>query len=76
MQAPPDAVPLIFGLHCTCVFSYLSKPLKCMIAHRRVRVGWMLDALNLNPLETSPSKQQSHTFRMRKSLDIMYSTEK
>ena len=25
-----DAVPLIFGLHCTCVFSYLSKPLKCI----------------------------------------------
>ena len=23
-------VPLIFGLHCTCVFSYLSKPLKCI----------------------------------------------
>ena len=27
VQAPSDAVPLIFGVHCTCVFSYLSKPL-------------------------------------------------
>ena len=27
VQAPSDAVALIFGLHCTCVFSYLSKPL-------------------------------------------------
>ena len=30
VQAPSDVVPLIFGLHYTCVFSYLSKPLKCI----------------------------------------------
>ena len=30
LQISSDAVPLIFGLHCTCVFSYLSKPLKCI----------------------------------------------
>ena len=27
VQAPSDAVPLIFGLHCTCAFSYLFEPL-------------------------------------------------
>ena len=27
VQAPSDVVPLTFGLHCTCFFSYLSKPL-------------------------------------------------
>ena len=25
-----NPLPLIFGFHCTCVFSYLSKPLKCI----------------------------------------------
>ena len=30
-QVPSDATPLIFGLHCICVFSYFSKTLSLVV---------------------------------------------
>ena len=35
-QAPSDAVPLMFGLHCSCVLSYLYKPLKCITPVKKI----------------------------------------
>ena len=38
VQVSSDAARLIFGLHCSCVFCYLSKPLKVYITSLRTLV--------------------------------------
>ena len=46
VQAPSDAVPLIFRLHCTFVFSYLFEPLNELPLIYNISIAEYVDFLN------------------------------